>query len=92
MVGALKQAAGDRTGKLPGTYSAPILAAFARLRYRMPPFIFRCPNTGMNVQGWIADDPTEGKANSYESIACTICMQVHLVNPKTGKVLGRDKD
>jgi len=46
----------------------------------------------MNVQGWIADDPTEGEANSYESIPCTICTRVHLVNPKTGKVLGRDED
>ena len=22
-------------------------------------FLYRCPNTGQQVQGWIADDPTE---------------------------------
>jgi hypothetical protein len=26
----------------------------------MRPFLFRCPNTGLNVQRWVADDPTEG--------------------------------
>lgn len=58
----------------------------------MANFIYRCPNTGMKVQGWIADDPTEGAANSYEAITCTICSQAHLVNPKTGKVLGSTED
>jgi hypothetical protein len=28
----------------------------------MPPFVYRCPNTGLNVQGWVADDPPEGEA------------------------------
>jgi hypothetical protein len=55
-------------------------------------FVFRCPNTGFNVQGWVANDPAEGKAEVYESIACTICRQVHLVSPRTGKVLGTNKD
>jgi len=27
----------------------------------MPPFVYRCPKTGLNVQGWVADDPTEGR-------------------------------
>ena len=44
----------------------------------------------MNVQGWIADDPSEGEFDSYETIACTICTRVHLVNPNTGKVLGNE--
>jgi hypothetical protein len=25
-------------------------------------FVYRCPNTGFDVQGWVADDPTEGEA------------------------------
>jgi hypothetical protein len=45
-------------------------------------FIYRCPSTGLNVQGWIADDPTEGEAESYEVVTCTACTRVHLVNKK----------
>jgi len=50
--------------------------------------VFRCPNTGLNVQGWTADDPTEGEAESYEPVICTACTRVHLVDRKTGRVLG----
>jgi hypothetical protein len=56
----------------------------------MPPFLYCCPNTGLNVQGWVADDPSEGEAEIYEAVICTVCTRVHLVNPKTGKVLGVD--
>ena len=58
----------------------------------MPPFLYRCPVTGFNVQGWVADDPTEGEAETYEAVTCTACTQVHLVNAKTGKILGTDED
>ena len=54
----------------------------------MATFLFRCPNTGLKVQGWVADDPSEGDDNTYESMSCAACAQLHLVNPKTGKVLG----
>ncbi len=47
-------------------------------------FIYRCPNTGLNVHGWIADDPTEHDGVSYEAVTCTACTRVHLVNPKSG--------
>ena len=56
----------------------------------MPLFIYRCPNTGMNVQGFTADDLTEDDKETYEAVSCTACRQVHWVNPKTEKVLGRD--
>jgi hypothetical protein len=52
----------------------------------MSAFVYRCPATGLNVQGFTADDPTEDE--TYESVSCTACLQVHMVNPKTGKVLG----
>ena len=55
---------------------------------RMSALIFRCPNTGHNVQGWVADDPEADDGESYESIACHACGRAHLVNPATGKVLG----
>jgi hypothetical protein len=50
-------------------------------------FIYRCPNTGLKVQGWIAEDPTERLAENYASVTCTACAHVHPVNPKNGKVL-----
>ena len=58
----------------------------------MASFIYRCPNTGRNVQGFVADDPTAGAAERYEPVTCVACTRVHLVNPKTGKVLGPEDD
>jgi hypothetical protein len=51
----------------------------------MAAFIYRCPVTGYNVQAFVADDPTK-VADAFRS--CTVCARVHLVNPKTGKVVG----
>ena len=44
------------------------------------------------MQGWLADDPTEPGAESYEVLTCTACARVHLVNLKTGQVLGAEED
>jgi hypothetical protein len=63
-----------------------------RICEMMAAFLYRCPNTGLNVQGWVADDPIERGDESYESLTCTACTRVHLVNPKTGKVLGTGED
>jgi hypothetical protein len=43
------------------------------------------------VQGWSADDVTDDDA-TYQSFECTFCTRVHLVNLKTGKVLGQEED
>lgn len=58
----------------------------------MAVFLYRCPVTGMNVQGWIADDPEHPDDDSYEAVVCTACTRTHLVNRKTGRVLGKDED
>jgi len=59
----------------------------------MAAFIFRCPATGLNVQGWVADDPsTEDDNKTYEAVICTACTKLHFVNPKTGKTLGIDDE
>ena len=59
----------------------------------MAPSIYRCPATGMKVQGWFADDPSSANGNEvYEAVVCTACTRVHLVNPKTGKTIGGDTE
>jgi hypothetical protein len=57
----------------------------------MPPFLYRCPNTGYRVQGLVADDVSEDP-KSYEAVTCTACQQVHFVNPTSGKVLGAEEE
>jgi len=61
----------------------------------MRPFLYRCPATGLSVQSFVADAaPDDDAANgeSYESVTCIACKLTHLVNPKSGKVLGADSD
>ena len=56
-------------------------------------FLYRCPNTAQTVQGWSADEVTDDKGDdTYQSFACAACTRVHLVNLKTGKVLGEEED
>jgi hypothetical protein len=56
----------------------------------MAAFIFRCPRTGFNVQAWSDGDFQTSPV--YETVTCTACQMVHLVDPKTGHVLGSDND
>jgi hypothetical protein len=55
----------------------------------MAPFLYRCLATGMKVQGWRADEVDDDE--TYVSVICLACRQVHLVNPATGKTLGSDE-
>jgi hypothetical protein len=42
------------------------------------------------VQGWIADEPISGEA--YEAVTYTARGRVHLIDPKTGKILESTKE
>jgi len=55
----------------------------------MVPFIYRCPTTGLNVQG-LSADAVPADANTYEGVTCPVCTRVHLVNRATGRTLGDD--
>jgi hypothetical protein len=48
----------------------------------MPPFIYRCPTTGFNIQGATPDDAPAG--SYFISVTCPICSKLHLVNPSSG--------
>ena len=59
----------------------------------MVTFLYRCPTTGRNVQGWIAEEVNSDNGdNVYETLLCLACNRHHVVNPSTGKVLGADND
>jgi hypothetical protein len=57
----------------------------------MANFVFRCPATGLKVQHQLDDDPDISE-NEYEAITCLACTRLHLLNRKTGKVLGQDDE
>jgi hypothetical protein len=58
----------------------------------MRPFIYRCPNTGLRIQALAAAEEITEDENAYEPVNCVMCLQVHLVNPFTSKVLGGDDE
>ena len=56
----------------------------------MPPFLYRCPNTGGNVQTWAAEIP---KTMTYLRSGDVPCVRTGASGePKTGKVLGCDDE
>jgi hypothetical protein len=59
----------------------------------MATFLYRCPTTGLKVQGWIAEDVSaEASEATYFTTECLACRQLHLVNPSTGQVAGSDEE
>jgi hypothetical protein len=54
----------------------------------MPTFIYRCPTTGFRVHGDAPEEPNQDKGEHFEPVKCTACKRLHLINPKTGKLLG----
>ena len=53
----------------------------------MTTFIYRCPNTGQEVQGLTDDPPVADDPEAYQSVKCIACSRLHWVNPRTGRVL-----
>jgi hypothetical protein len=59
----------------------------------MPPFFFRCPDTGFRVQDWTSnDDESERAGVVYDVVTCPACGRLHLVDPKTGKMAGEGSE
>ncbi len=56
----------------------------------MTPVLFRCPVTGLNVQGMVPHDiHAEPVGHVFVSVRCVACSQTHLVNPATREVMGK---
>ena len=52
--------------------------------------LYRCPNTGFRVQGYPAEEESVDH-DGHVPVTCLACKFVHLVNPKTGEVLGQTR-
>lgn len=57
-------------------------------RAPLRPILFDCPLTGYKVQGLIADSPADLSGHHYESVHCSACNGVHLVDVATERVIG----
>lgn len=55
------------------------------------PILFECPRTGSKVQVLVQDDPAGSDDARYETVSCPACASTHLVNARTGIVLGATK-
>ena len=51
--------------------------------------IFRCPQTGMNVQT-LLDKQEKDETGIYDAVICPACTRLHFINKSTGKALGQD--
>ncbi len=49
------------------------------------PIVFKCPQTGLNVQHLLTDEPGD---RTHVSVSCPACTRFHLIERATGKLLG----
>ena len=57
------------------------------------PFLYRCPITGLSVQGLTSnDEPSTNGDIRYETVMCLACGQLHLVDPFKGPLPPPDKE
>ncbi|WP_194390875.1 hypothetical protein [Bradyrhizobium sp. CCBAU 51765] len=47
--------------------------------------VFKCPQTGLNVQHRLTDEPSD---RTHVSVSCPACTRLHLIERSTGKLLG----
>jgi hypothetical protein len=53
--------------------------------------LFTCPLTDLKVQHWL-DDDEDASETEYEAITCKACGRLHLINRKTGRLLGQQDE
>ena len=54
--------------------------------------IFKCPQTGMNVQHWLDDDVPDDSSLAYETVVCKACNRLHFINRSNGRLMGQQED
>jgi hypothetical protein len=53
--------------------------------------IFKCPQTGLNVQHWLDDAEPSDPSSAYETVVCKACSRLHFINRTNGKLLGQQE-
>ena len=53
---------------------------------------FRCPIREIHTHVWVADEVPARPSDEYVTITCIACLEVHLINPSTSKVVGSRED
>ncbi|WP_325627665.1 hypothetical protein [Bradyrhizobium sp.] len=54
------------------------------------PIIYKCPQTGMNVQHWLPAVSDDAAKATHGSVVCAACHRLHFINNLTGKLLGEE--
>jgi len=52
--------------------------------------VFRCPQTGMNVQTHLEKQPRQ-EGRSFASFACPACMRLHFLDAASGQPMSRER-
>ena len=74
-------------GGAAAAFPVAVRAAGKRLRLALPETItFLCPNMRVSVESSFAD--TEDSDEIYERVTCLACRQLHMLNLRTGEILG----
>ena len=47
--------------------------------------VFKCPQTGLNVQHRLTDEPGD---RTHVSVSCPACTRLHLIERTSGKLVG----
>jgi hypothetical protein len=48
------------------------------------PFVYRCPTTGLLVQGFLKEEDLPLNARQDVAVTCLACRQIHFVKPEAG--------
>jgi len=54
------------------------------------PILFKCPQTGMNVQHSLPESNADEPEGTHRSVVCPACHRLHFINSSTGKLLGQE--
>jgi hypothetical protein len=55
------------------------------------PILYKCPNTGMNVQHSLPNARDDEPKSTYSSVFCPACSRLHLIDGSTGKLLAKTR-
>ncbi len=56
------------------------------------PIVYKCPNTGEQVEHWMAEPIIDGSRSDREAvktaILCRVCSKLHFLDKSNGKLFG----